>query len=212
MDELDVEGKRLFFSSKTGSGKSQLLRFILTENMHLYSKVFCICPTEKLNKFYSKLIPPENVFDEFNNDWLDKLMKKISSLAEKGSQLQPILIIFDDMGSENDFKKSKALQRVMVRGRHLKISVWITAQYIYQIPPIVRNQCDMIFCGQQNHQSLELLCQEYIYGDITPREFKTMYHQNTTDFNFFVINCNSVKNSDDLNEIYSSIKTPSEYL
>jgi hypothetical protein len=212
MTDLDVEGKRIMLCGKTGSGKSQLLRYILTENLDVFSKIFLISPTEKLNRFYSKLLPPECIFDEFDDNWLDKLMKKISSLAESGKELKPILLIFDDVGSENDFKKSKALQRVMVRGRHLKISVFITCQYIYQIPPIVRNQCDYIMCGQQNHQSQQILCDEYIYGNISPAEFKSLYNRSTTDYNFFVINCNSVKNSDDLNEIYSSIKTPSEYL
>jgi len=71
---------------------------------------------------------------------------------------------------------------------------------------------DLILVGQSNRASLEILSDEYLFGDISRKEFQTLYHQNTRDYNFFVINTSSVKNSDNLNEIYASIKTPPEYL
>jgi Cdc6-like AAA superfamily ATPase len=212
MTYLDVLGKRILFLGKTGSGKSQLVRYILTENIHEFSKVFVICPTERINKFYSRLVPSENIFDEYNEEWMDKLLKKLSNMAESGKELQPILLILDDIGAENDVKNSKALQRIMCRGRHLKINCWQIFQYMMMCPTISRNQFDLVMCGQGNKQSLEILSDSYLFGDITRKEFQTLYHQNTRDYNFFVINTSSVKNSDDLNEIYSSIRTPPEYL
>jgi ABC-type transport system involved in cytochrome bd biosynthesis fused ATPase/permease subunit len=65
MSDLDVLGKRIAITGKTNSGKSQLLRYKLTENLDVFSKVFVICPTEKLNKFYSKLVESQSIFDEF---------------------------------------------------------------------------------------------------------------------------------------------------
>jgi hypothetical protein len=212
MCDFDVLNKRILFLGKTGSGKSRLLRYILNENIHLFSKTFIICPTERINKFYSKLIPPENIFDEYSEEWVDRLVKRLSSMAESGSELKPILLILDDLGAENDIKNSKALQRIMCRGRHLSINVWFSAQYIYMVPPVIRNQFDYIMCGQSNRQSLEILSDEYLFGDVTRKEFQNLYHKNTKDYNFLVINTSSVKNSDDLNEIYGSIRTPTEYL
>jgi hypothetical protein len=212
MDTLDIVGKKILFSGKSGSGKSQLMRYILKENINEFAKIYCICPTERVNNFYSKLIPKNQIFDELNESWLERLLSHLSDLAESGKTLEPILLILDDVGSENDFKKSKILQRIATRGRHLFISLWLSVQYVYQCPPVIRNQFDYIMVGQSNRQSLEILSDEYMFGDISRKQFQTLYHQSTRDFNFFVINCSSVKDSDDLNEIYASIKTPPEYL
>jgi hypothetical protein len=42
----------------------------------------------------------------------------------------------------------------------------ITCQYIYQIPPVIRNNCDFIYVGQMNNQSLKLLTDEFLMGSI----------------------------------------------
>ena len=212
MDTLDIVDKRVLFAGKTGAGKSRLMRYILSENIHEFSKVYVICPTESINNFYSQLVPKKQIFDEFSDEWLEKLLKHLTDLAEKGETLEPLLLILDDCGSETAFRNSKILQRIATRGRHLRISLWISVQYIYMCPPVVRNQMDYILVGQSNHQSLQVLSEEYIFGDISKQQFQTLYHKNTRDFHFFVINTSSVKDSDNLNQIYASIKTPSEYV
>jgi hypothetical protein len=212
MDTLDILDKRVLFSAKTGSGKSRLMRYILSENIHEFSKVYVICPTESINNFYSQLVPKKQIFNEFNEEWLEKLLKHLTDLAESGDQLEHILLILDDCGSEPSFRNSKILQRIATRGRHLRISLWLSVQYIYMCPPVIRNQFDYVLCGQSNRQSLDILSDEFLFGDITRKEFQTLYHQNTRDFNFLVINTSSVKNSDDLNQIYASIKTPAAYV
>jgi hypothetical protein len=59
--------------------------------------------------------------------------------------------------------------------------------------------------GQMNKQSIDLLVSEFISGEITKEDFIKMYNRCTKDYNFLVINNNSVKD-DDLNSIYGSIK------
>jgi hypothetical protein len=56
-----------------------------------------------------------------------------------------------------------------------------------------------------NKQSIDLLVSEFISGEITKEDFIKMYNRCTKDYNFLVINNNSVKD-DDLNSIYGSIK------
>jgi hypothetical protein len=58
-----------------------------------------------------------------------------------------------------------------------------------------------------NKQSIDLLVSEFISGDIDKNEFIKMYNRCTRDYNFLVINNNSVKD-DDLNSIYGVIKAP----
>jgi hypothetical protein len=123
-----------------------------------------------------------------------------------------ILIIFDDCCSDADFIHSKALKKLFTRGRHLNIAVIMTAKYIYQLPPVVRNNCDYCMFAQMNAQSLELLCQEYLLGTISKKDFIAMYYRCTSNYNFLCINNNCVSDNSDLNQIYGCIKVPEEFL
>jgi hypothetical protein len=58
-----------------------------------------------------------------------------------------------------------------------------------------------------NKQSVDLLMSEFISGDISKEEFIKMFNRCTRDYNFLVINNNSVKD-DDLNSIYGCVKAP----
>ena len=58
-----------------------------------------------------------------------------------------------------------------------------------------------------NKQSIDLLVSEFISGDISKEEFFKMYNRCTKDYNFLVINNNSVKD-EDLNSIYGVGKAP----
>lgn len=63
-----------------------------------------------------------------------------------------------------------------------------------------------------NRQSIQLLAEEYLSGDLEKPDFVKLYNRSTKDFNFLVINNNSIKDSDDLNQIYGIIKTPANYV
>jgi hypothetical protein len=90
--------------------------------------------------------------------------------------------------------------------------VIITAQYLYQIPPVVRNNMDFILAGQGNRKSLQLLTDDYLLGNIDTKEFEKMYYRCTSNYHFLIINNNSVKDNDDLNTIYGTISTPPKYI
>ena len=68
-----------------------------------------------------------------------------------------VLLILDDCCSDTIFYQSKTLKRLFTKGRHYKISLMITAQYPYHIPPICRVNCDYIAVGQLNTQGIEIL-------------------------------------------------------
>ena len=76
----------------------------------------------------------------------------------------------------------------------------------------MRLNSDFIFLGQQNRKSIDIITDEYLAGDIERPDFIKMFNESTKDYNFMVINNNSVKNNDDLNEIYGIIRTPDKYI
>ena len=118
-----------------------------------------------------------------------------------------MLLILDDIVSDHNFHQSPSLKKIVIRGRHINIAVILTFQYLNLVPPVCRNNMDFLFWGQMNKQSVDLLMSEFISGDISKDQFIQMFNRCTRDFQFLVINNNSVKD-DDLNLIYGCIKAP----
>jgi hypothetical protein len=214
MDNFTIKNKIVALIAKRESGKSQLLRYMLLQSKREFAKIFCICPTECVNNFYSDIIPKENIFDHYSEEWVDSLIKKMTEInsGKSDKESKHILLILDDCCSDSNFHQSKTLKKLATRGRHIKISLMITCQYIYQIPPIIRNNCDYVLCGQMNQQSIQLLTQEFMMGDISKKDFLDLYHSNTSDYGFLVINNNSSSDNNNIDTLYGSIKTPQKYI
>ena len=212
--EFSIQNKIICFCAKRNSGKSQLLRYLVTCSKNRFSKIFAICPTESVNHFYSDLIPASNIFPQYKEEWVESLISKMTEInsGKNDKEAKHILLILDDCCSDSNFHQSKTLKKLATRGRHIKIAVMITCQYIYQIPPVIRNNCDYIYVGQMNQQGLKLLTDEFLMGNIDKKESVDLYHNNTNDYNFLVINNNSTTDNNDIKQIYGRIKTPDNFI
>ena len=51
MIDFNIKDKTIGIVAKRGSGKSQMLHYIIEVNKHLFKRVFIISPTEKLINF-----------------------------------------------------------------------------------------------------------------------------------------------------------------
>ena len=213
--QFTLENKITLLLAKRNAGKSQLLRYLYLLQRHLFKSVFVICPTESINNFYKDIVNEKNIFDSYNEDWVEQLIKKMTEINGGGksdAEASHILSILDDCGSDTNFHQSKSFKKLCVRGRHIKISVIITCQYIYQIPPVARNNCDFILCSQMNTQGLDLLTSEFLMGNIKRADFLDMYYRNTKDHGFLIINNNCASSNENLDEIYGSIRTPKKFI
>jgi len=212
--DFEIKNKIICFCAKRNSGKSQLLRYLVNCSKDLFSKIFVICPTESVNHFYKDLVPAQNIFPQYKEEWVESLITKLTDVnsGKNDRDAKHILLILDDCCSDTKFHTSKTLKQLATRGRHIKIAVMITCQYIYQIPPVIRNNCDYIYVGQMNQQGLKLLTDEFLMGNIDKKQFVDLYHSNTNDYNFLVINNNSTSDNNDIKQIYGRIKTPDNYI
>ena len=212
MNEFTVVNKCIGLFARRCSGKSFLLRYLLSNEKHEFDKVFVICPTESINHFYSGLIPEDCIFDKYDDVWVGKLIEKLTELHRQNKTSSILLVLDDCIADSQKFHNSPNLEKVLVRGRHIGLAVMITTQHVTGIPPIVRNNLDYIFCGQMNRHSVEILSDEFLAGDLDKAGFIKLYNQSTKDYTFFVINASSVEDNGDLNQIYGTIKTPPEFL
>lgn len=211
---LDIVNKTVSLVAKRGSGKSVLLKYLVDQSKDKFAKIFVVCPTETVNSFYSSIVEENCIFDQWNEQWADDLIRKMTdanSGKAKGEK-KNVLVILDDVMSDTNFHQSPALKKLYMRGRHINIGVIATCQYLHNLPPVCRNNADWCIVGQMNRQSVQLLAEEYLSGDLEKPEFVKLYNRATKDYGFLVINNTSIKDSDDLNQIYGVIKTPAEYV
>jgi hypothetical protein len=209
MNNFTIINKTIGLIAKRNSGKSCLLKYLVEAERHKFNKIYVICPTEKINRFYSDIVDDECIFDNYDEKWVEKLINKMTMINSNKPQKERknVLLILDDIVSDHNFHQSPTLKKLFIRGRHINIGIILTFQYLNLIPPVARVNLDYLFAGQMNKQSVDLLISEFISGDISKEQFLKMFNRCTRDYNFLVINNNSVKD-DDLNSIYGCIKAP----
>jgi hypothetical protein len=183
----------------------------VTDEIKQFNKIFVICPTETINHFYSEIVTEDCIFDEYNEEWAGALIEKMTKInaGKKGKEQKKILLILDDCIADTNFHQSPSLKKLYARGRHISISVIVTTQYLLSVPPIIRLNSDYIMVGQLNNQSIQILTDEYLSGNLSRPDFLKMYNRTTKDYNFLVINNNSVKDND-LYNIYGVIRVPDD--
>ena len=121
--DFEILNKTICLCAKRNSGKSQLMRYIILMSKHLFKKIFVICPTEQINHFYKGLVDEKNVFESYNEQWVEKLMKALAKEndGKRDKDASHILLILDDCCSDTNFHQSKTLKQLFTKGRHYKI-------------------------------------------------------------------------------------------
>ena len=195
---------------KRNSGKSVILKHLVELEKDQFEKIFVICPTESINRFYKDIVDEKCIFDSYNEAWTDKLIDKLTTANADTpkEELKKVLLIFDDILSDIDFHQSPAMKKIFTRGRHLGLSIICTAQYLYQLPPICRCNSDFVLVGSMNNQSKNLLCDEFLAGALDRKQFINLYNKAVKAYNFLLINNNNVKDNDDIDQIYGTIRAP----
>ena len=127
MNNFTILNKTVALLAKRNSGKSVLLKYLVESEKHKFSKIFVICPTEKINRFYSDIVCEECIFDSYDEKWVDKLISKMTEInANKPTkERKNILLILDDCVSDTNFHQSPTIKKLFLRGRHINISLLI---------------------------------------------------------------------------------------
>ena len=206
--DLNIVNKTISVVAKRNSGKSILIRYLVNQQKHHFSKIFVICPTESINHFYNTITCEDCIFDEWKEDWADQLIDTLTktNANQPSNERKNVLIILDDCMSDIDFNQIKSLKKIYTRGRHFNLSIITTCQYLNSLPKICRSNRDILISGQMNLCSIEMLSNEYC-SNLKKKEFILLFNKTTKDYGFLVINNNSVKDNENLNCIYGQIKT-----
>ena len=209
---FSILNKCISLSAMRGSGKSEMLRYLVMAEQHKFHKIFVISPTNVTNGFYN-FIQKENIFSEWSNEWVEKLIEILKNLNKnKKSQLDKpknVLLILDDCCSNTRFHNNKTFERIFTTSRHYFLSCMIVTQFITHIPPSARVNCEYVLVSNLNNNNIQILADEYTLGNCTRKEFIQIYKRSIPNHGFLLINNSSTKHNN-IDEIYGVMRVPKE--
>jgi hypothetical protein len=149
---------RLLIFSPSNSGKSNLLKNIITRDDFGYSKyygknIFLFSKTLHLDSVWTDLKLPKS---HQLSEWNDSTVSNIMQFAQK--QPAGILLVLDDMitcGDAVNNKRNSILKTLFFQGRHMGISLVIISQQLKAIPSCMRINATHLICFNLRNQSEE---------------------------------------------------------
>ena len=168
---------RLLAFGNSGAGKGVVLQNIITKiydgvfdaGVHVWSPSINVDHSWKPVKEWMERndIPPEKYTHETFNEGklieiLDEQRDVVEYVKRKGGKIPQMLLVFDDLAEDNVAMKSRAIQMLFLRGRHLACSVVVSVQKFRAINNAVRmNVTDtIVFTSIRNMKDLSAFIEE----------------------------------------------------
>lgn len=137
-----VEHCVVLLVAKRRSGKSELVKDLMFYKRHLHAGIV-MSATEAGNGFYGKFVPPCFVYDHFDKEALERLLRRQKKLTKEG-RAQGVFVILDDCAFDKKAMNDKLIRELLFNGRHYKITLFICAQYLVDLHPGLRANLDYI--------------------------------------------------------------------
>lgn len=154
---------------KRGTGKSTLLEDIC---FHLKDKVdfaMGMSPTEDSNNALGKFMPPTLVHEDYREDKLVALME-LQKRMHRMKRGYSVLIVLDDCCYDKKILRSRVIREIFMNGRHRKITLIITAQYVMDLPPDLRTQIDYVMALRENVMQVRERLWKQFFGFFESRQ------------------------------------------
>lgn len=136
------------------TGKSHMLRELLSKVKHYYKEAYVFCETIKLQPQLFDYIPKNNQYESFDQASMEKLWHEQENYIKRElskdpeadkSKMDYKLFIFDDCIADPKFRSSPILNRFFTQGRHINLAVVILSQTIsgkWGVNGVCMNNCD----------------------------------------------------------------------
>lgn len=198
------DDKVVLFIGKRDTGKSFLIRDLLFHHRNVPIGTV-ISGTESANAFYSSIIPPLFIHEEFNPLIIANILKRQKTLAEKiqkdlaargTTSVDPrTFMIMDDCMYDDKWIRDKFIRSLFMNGRHWKILYILALQYCMGIPPVLRTNVDFVFILRENIMANRRRLWEQFAGMFpTFESFSQIMDQCTENYECLVIDNNAKSN------------------
>ena len=180
---------------KRGTGKSTYTSYALQFSRYRKTGVFTVmCGNVSVKQNWAKSIPKLFCVDA-NVEYFTTLRQEQEKQIDKyGEENLPdkhrVTLILDDVASSKHIMRSKELISLASDSRHLGITIFLLAQYIFQAPSEIRSQFDTIFVlSTSNRRNITTIHNEFV-GSVPIRVFRRVLEAVTDNYGLLVIDNN----------------------
>jgi hypothetical protein len=174
-------------ASKPEGGKSTLIKFELYKGAQQKTYDYAIIFTKNTDDGFEKIIDESYIYYNYKDSALAKILKFQKDKIEEGNSLK-LLLIFDDVIGSIDFN-FPLMTILITRYRHFNIGVVFSTQYLFKIPPTIRECASKaIMFYQKTKKSLNACYETYGQSFGTYKKFAEYLISNTKDYQFIVSN------------------------
>lgn len=193
-------------AGKMGQGKTSTTLSLLKSVFNgCFHNIFVIIPENSLNSIPQKdnmFLPKENeskyIYHEYNVETLQEIL---DMLTEESGEGYSSLLIIDDMGSQFKSNKEaeKILNHIIIRMRHLKTSILLLTQNIYQNPKKWREVATNLICFDLGKSQMEKIFNEFF--DYKKEQFDEIMKLYKNPWDYLLLNLKHKRLFFDFNEI-----------
>ena len=189
---------------KRETGKSFLVKDLLWHHQSLPCGTV-ISGTEGANQFYSKIVPPMFIHEQYSPLIIANVLKRQKLIAKKiagdlstrgTTAIDPRnFLILDDCLYDTRWIRDDNIRYLFMNGRHVHTMFIITMQYAIGIPPNLRTNIDYVFILRENYISNRRKLYEQYAGMFPDFDsFCQVMNQCTENFECLVIDNNAKSN------------------
>lgn len=170
------------FTASPKSGKSVMIKYLLYKMLKVkrfnYGIVFS---STAFNNDYS-FMPEEFVHSTFDEEIIKNLMMK-----QRSRGTGKAFVVFDDI--LGDLKLTSNLMiKLLSTYRHYNISIFLATQYLYKVPPTIRECYTYAFIFRQtNMRSIDVLRETYFIEFKNKHEVQQYIGKHTKDYQVIVV-------------------------
>jgi len=147
---------------KRGTGKSTLLEDVMYHYRHTDMAV-AMTPTEDSAAMFRQHLPEAWIHNCYAASQVDRIIAVQRELGRRNKH-RGVLLALDDCLYDKKILRTTSIRDIFMNGRHLRLSVLIACQYVMDMGPDLRTQCDYVFALRENIISNKAKLWKYFFG------------------------------------------------
>ncbi|AGO82345.2 hypothetical protein pdul_cds_334 [Pandoravirus dulcis] len=180
---------------KRGTGKSVLLRDLLSHLSSEYDGGVAMSPTPESQDMFREFMPDSCVFDEYSSEKIGEIVTKLRQFNHMGVYKR-VFVLLDDCMFDASVLKSKQMRDIHMNGRHLKILFLNIVQYVMDVPKAIRSQIDYVFALREPQRAYRENLYKNFFGIFpTYDEFSAAFDACTENFGCIVVDSTARTNA-----------------
>tara|TARA_R110001632_G_scaffold45249_1_gene114972 strand:- start:8523 stop:9296 length:774 start_codon:yes stop_codon:yes gene_type:complete len=183
---------------RSGSGKTQSMVNILTNDNLLgdyFDIVYLMTDAQPDKELIKDLkLEKKNIITDFDEEKVKEIMDKAERTIKKDSfkNSPKIMMVFDDILSNQKFLKSKTATRLATANRHFNISYIFCSQYFKKLPPVMRCNARYTMIFPSSMSEIEKIADELTPARMSKKQFISYLQYATKErYSFLAINADS---------------------